>query len=99
MDLIDTGADMALLAVVTFITLLIEDVSPQQKYNIVKLIFIILFMATWILSLKIAANESPWLLLSIDFRLIISWFIGLFSFVFSGIMASAIIVDTKNQGA
>ena len=95
-DLIDAGADMALLAVATFVSLLIEDAKPQQKYITIKLIFIILFMTIWIISLRIVSIKDPMLLLSIDFRLVISWFVGLTAFVFSGIMASEIVLDNKN---
>ena len=95
-DLIDAGADMALLSVATFISLLIEDTNPQQKYNVIKTIFIILFMSIWIISLRIVSIKDPMLFLSIDFRLVFSWFIGLTSFVFSGIMASEIVLDNRN---
>jgi hypothetical protein len=95
-DLIDTGADMALLAVVTFITLLLEDVNPK-KYSGIMVTFVLIFLSTWIVSLKIASLQNPVLFLSVDFRLIFSWFVGLTSFVFSGIIANEILLDNNKR--
>jgi hypothetical protein len=95
-DLIDTGADMALLAVATFISLLLEDVNPK-KYSGIMITFVLFFLSTWIISLKIVSIQNPMLFLSIDFRLVFSWFVGLTSFVFSGIIANEILLDNNKR--
>lgn len=98
--LIDAGADMAFLAMATYISLLIEDTKPRQTYNAIKLVFIIISMALWVISLKIVSNEAPWVLHLIDFidfRFVFSWFIGLASFFFSGVMTREIVLAEKNR--
>ena len=96
-DLTDVGADMAFLAVATYISLLIEDTNPRQTTSAIKLIFIIISMAMWIISLNIVSKEDPISLLWIDFRPAISVIIGLGSFIFSGIMTRQIILNESNQ--
>lgn len=94
-DLIDAGADMALLAVATFMTLLVEDDVPsQQQLTLVSVVFIVIFLVPWIVCLRIIATPQPIKLGSLgfpDFRLILSWLVGLIAFVLSGIIASEIV--------
>ena len=97
-NLIDTGADMALLAVATFVSLLIED-SKSQRQNGAMVIFIILFLTLWIISLRIVSNQNPMLFLKMDFRPMLSWFVGLTSFVLSGAIANEIIQNSSGRPA
>ena len=95
-DLIDAGADMALLAVATFVSLLVEDIRPQQYYTAIMVVFIMLFLALWIICLRIVSAQNPISFLMVDFRLVLSWFVGLTSFVFSGIMVNEVVQGTSN---
>lgn len=95
-DLVDAGADMALLAVATFIALILENIDPK-KYGGAMITFILIFLSTWIISLKIVSIQNPMLFLSMDFRLVFSWFVGLTSFVFSGIIANEILLDNGKR--
>jgi len=88
----DTGADMSLLAVATFISLLIEDINPR-KYSSISIVFTIIFLSTWIICLRIVSIQNSMVFLSIDFRVVFSWFIGLTSFIFAGVIAYEIILD------
>jgi hypothetical protein len=96
-DLLDTGADMALLAVATFVSLLLEDVGEQQYHLAAVVVFIILFLALWIICLKIVSVQNPIMFFAFDFRTTLCWFVGLTSFVFSGVMANEIIQDSSES--
>lgn len=96
-DLADAGADMALLAVATFLALLfedaIEDVKHQQAHIAFTVMFVFIFLTVWVLCLKIISIQNPitinflWFL---DFRLILSWLFGVLAFVISGIIANVV---------
>jgi hypothetical protein len=93
-DLVDLGADMALLAVATFVSLLVEDVDNRQSYTPMAVVFTIVFLAFWIISLKIISIKDPVtisLLGYLDFRLVLSWLVGSVAFVVSGVMAKSVI--------
>lgn len=96
-DLIDTGADMALLAVATFVTLLVEDMGEHQYHAAINVVFVILFLTLWIICMRIVSLQNPILFLTIDFRLILSWVVGLTSFVFSGAIANEIVQSSSKS--
>ena len=90
--LIDAGADMAFLAVATFIALLVEDAeySHQQILSIV--VCIIIFLIPWVGCLKMVSVQS---LLPIGFRwhlyLALSLLFGCSALVLSGVLARFVI--------
>lgn len=98
-DLIDAGADMALLAVAMFFTVIVEDFSPKQ-HTPMAIVFILFFLILWIICLKIVSLPNPIIVFSfdvIDFRLVLSWLIGILAFVFSGILSEVVIQDVFDQ--
>ena len=97
-DIIDAGADMALLAVATFIAIFTEDTKNHQKYIPIIIVFIIIFLILWILCLKIISFQKPItfsFLESFDFRIFLSWFFGLVSLIIAGIVANEILYETS----
>jgi len=100
-DLIDAGADMALLGVGTFVALLIENMEHQQHTAIVT-VFILISLILWIICLRIASLHDPirfgFLLWLLDFRLVLSWLIGVLAFVFSGIMTNVVVESSGTGG-
>ena len=95
-NLIDAGADMALLGVSTFITLVVE--GSHKDDVTATIVFVIVFMLFWIGCLKIVSlNTLPLLspLTSYDFRGVSSWFFGLMAFILSGIFADSLIRNAK----
>lgn len=98
-DLIDAGADMALIGVATFFAILVEDADDRHRYAPVGLIFALLFMILWMLCLRIVANDTPILWSwtgENDLRLFFSWFLGLVTFVLSGIVTNEILADAAS---
>jgi hypothetical protein len=99
-DLIDAGADMAMLGVATFVTILVENDDHQPTYTFIPVIFMFIFLVVWIICLKIVSIQNstlPILLNVIDFRLILSWLIGLVAFILSGIITNGIINQTVSE--
>lgn len=99
MNLIDAGADMALLSVATFLALLVDDTNPQtDQAAAVVVACTILFLILWIICLRIVSLDSPIDMLFIDVRPMLTWLIGLTSFVLSGAIANAalqVVQDTE----
>ena len=99
-DLIDAGADMALIAVATFLTIVIEDEDNRHRYAPIGLVFMILFMILWMFCLRIIANKTPITMAwtgTYDFRLVFSWFLGLTTFVIAGVVSNEVLVDANTQ--
>ena len=96
-DLIDIGADMALLAVATFVSLLVEDVEQSQYHATVMIVFIMIFLALWIICLSIISVQSPISFLMFNFRPMLSWFVGLTSFIFSCVLANEIVQENSDS--
>lgn len=98
-DLIDAGADMALLAVATFVTLLVEDDSLGHKqYYAVSVVFVMVFFMFWVICLRIIAIPQAVTVVFLgflDFRLILSWLVGLVAFALSGILAVEVVQRTS----
>jgi len=80
-DLIDAGADMALLAVATFITLLVEGIG-YPRHTVAAAVGALLLFIVWIICLGIV-SMAPIPLWFLDLRLVLSWFFGVLAFVFS----------------
>ena len=94
-ELIDAGADMALLAVATFVSLLVENSGEKQDYTPVIVVFVLIFLILWIACLRIVSMQNPLLLFYFDFRLILSWFVGIAAFILSGIIANLVMRDSR----
>jgi len=95
MDLVDVGADMALLAVATFVALLFEDVEHQQQaHTVVTAMFILIFLTLWIICLRITSIRNPVIigrLWFFDFRHVLSWMFGTLALVLSGVIANVVV--------
>jgi len=93
-DLAAAGADMALLAVVPFLAVLVESFRYQRGYTYVPILFMLVFLIPWVICVKITSLQnpvSPPLLHLFDIRLALSWSIGLVAFILSAIIAHTIV--------
>ena len=101
-NLIDAGADMALLAVTSFVGVLIENVEQGQQNVIIAFVFFLAFLVPWIVCLWVISIRNPVpsnLLGFLDLRLIIVWFIGLSAFFFSGVLINELIRSSPSSTA
>lgn len=99
-NLIDAGADMALLAVTSFVGVLIENVEQGQQNVIIAFVFFLAFLVPWIVCLWVISIRNPVLsnlLGFLDLRLIIVWFIGLSAFFFSGVLINELIRSSPSS--
>ena len=99
-NLIDAGADMALLAVTSFVGVLIENVEQGQQDVIIAFVFFLAFLVPWIVCLWVISIRNPVLsnlLGFLDLRLIIVWFIGLSAFFFSGVLINELIRSSPSS--
>jgi hypothetical protein len=91
-DLIDAGADMAFLAVATFVALLVEDAGHRQQQIGSIVVFILIFLMPWVVCLKMVSTQN---LLPIGFLwyllLALSWLFGFLAFMASGVIAGVVI--------
>ena len=110
-DVLDLGADMALLAVALFVSLLVDDIQNPTMFAAIDVLFIFVGLMIWMLCLKIA-SETSWTLDSVlstsqqgagkqgllgyivrwDFRYFLAWFLGIVAFIFSTVIANAMIL-------
>lgn len=93
-DLIDAGADMALISASTFVALILDSKDEKANTGYLGMIFLLPFLIFWFLCLSIIARPDPIIfqpLEQLDFRLVFSWLIGIFAFYFSGVYAREII--------
>ena len=98
-DLIDAGADMALIGVATFLSIVIEDADNRQRFVPIGLLCMLVFLIFWMLCLSVIAIEPITFSWSgmFDFRLFFSWFLGLITFIFAGILSNQILVYANTQ--
>ncbi len=89
-EILDVGADMALIGFTTYISLLFEDYKPRKKIIPTIVLFLLFFLIIWIITLAIVSSPEPILLMKLDFRVPLSWFLGLTSFIFSGVTAKEV---------
>ncbi len=97
-DLIDAGADMALLAVASFTSVLAEDTSQSQPKAIVILPLLLGFLLPWIFCLWSISKQPPDCIylanICIPARLILSilsWFVGLTALMFAGRLVTGLL--------
>lgn len=101
-DLVDAGADMALLAAATFMALLVEDAGYQQEHAAIAVVFMMVFLIPWIICLKISSIQTPVpisFLRPLDLGLVFSWMIGLPAFVLSSVIANVVIQEPSHTNS
>lgn len=96
-DLIDVGADMALLGVGLFAALLVNSSSNEKVY--VPFLFFIVFLLPWIVCLWTVSDQAPkdtvhllgYSVVARPIILLISWTVGGVTLIFACILARAIL--------
>ncbi|HCS40517.1 MAG TPA: hypothetical protein DIW44_13155 [Anaerolineaceae bacterium] len=89
----DAGADMGLLGISIFVSVIIEGYYKKIAPLLLILFFSFIF---WRLSLKVISLDPIYYLnISYDFRSIYCWFLGIIGFLFSSIFADSLIRNNK----